>query len=75
MQSFPLLLDPPGKSDHQTIHYPTANFGSLSRGSITMPILFTDPKVTRSLGLNQDPSDSACSPLTLFSMSLAHKYV
>ena len=75
MQSFPLLLDPPGKSDHQAIHYPTANFGSLSRGSITMPILFTDPKVTRSLGLNQDPSDSACSPLTLFSMSLAHKYV
>ena len=35
----PLLLDPPGKTDHQPIHCPKANFGSLSRGSITNPIL------------------------------------
>ena len=32
-------------------------------------------KVTGSLGLSQDPSDSECSTLTHFSMSLAHKYV
>ena len=33
-----------------------------------------DPKVTGSLGLNQNPSSSECSALTHFSMSLAHKY-
>ena len=38
---FPLLLDSPGKPDHQAIHCPTANFGPLSRGSVTNPILIT----------------------------------
>ena len=33
------------------------------------------PRVTRSLGLSQDPSNSECSALIHFSMSLAHKYV
>ena len=46
MQSFkilsvPLQLDPPGKPDHQAIHCLTANFGPLSRGSVTNPILIT----------------------------------
>ena len=41
IQSFPLLLDPPGKPDYQAIHCPTANFGPLSRGSVTNPILIT----------------------------------
>ena len=81
MQSFSLLLDPPDKPDHQAIHCPTANFGPLSRGSITNPILITvfdtylASKVTKSLGLSQDPSSSECSALTHFSMSLARKYV
>ena len=65
----PLLLDSPGKSDHQAIHYATANVGPLSRGSVT------DPKLTRSLGLNQDPSNSECSALTHFSTSLARKCI
>ena len=39
--SFHLVLDPPGKFDHQTIHCPIANFGPLSRGSISNPILIT----------------------------------
>ena len=34
-----------------------------------------DPKVTRGLGLGQGPSDSECSALTHFSMSIAHKYI
>ena len=33
------------------------------------------PKATRCLGWSQDPSNSKCSVLTHFSMSLAHKYV
>ena len=41
IQSFPLLLDPPGKPDHQAIHGVTANFGPLSSGSVTNPILIT----------------------------------
>ena len=41
MQSFILLLDAPGKPDHQAIHCPTANFGPLSRGSVTNPMLVT----------------------------------
>ena len=36
-KSFPLLLDPSDKPDDQAIHYNTANFGPLSRGSITNP--------------------------------------
>ena len=35
------MLDPRGKTDHQAIHCPTANFGSLSRGSVTKPMLIT----------------------------------
>ena len=38
---FRLLLDPTSKPDHQAIHCPTANFGPLSRGSITNPMLIT----------------------------------
>ena len=66
---------------YQAIHCPTANFGQLSRGSVTSSMLVTvfdtqgHLKVTGSLGLSQDPSDSECSTLTHFSMSLAHKYV
>ena len=40
-QSFPQLQDPPGKPDQQAIHCPTANFGPLSTGSVTNPILIT----------------------------------
>ena len=76
-----LLLDPPGKPNHQHIHCPTANFELLSRGSITNPILITvgdtylTSKLIRTLGLSQDLSGSECSALTHFSMSLAWKYV
>ena len=41
MQSYTLLLDTPGKPDHQAVHYPTANFGPLSRGNVTNPTLIT----------------------------------
>ena len=81
IQSFPLLLDPPGNLDLQAIQYPRATFGQLSRGSVTNSMLITvfdtylTPKVTRSLSLSKDPSDSEYSALTYFSMSLAHKYV
>ena len=69
-KSFPLLLHHPGKPDHQAINCPTANFGPLSKGSVSNPILITvfDPNVTRSLG-------SECSTLNHFSMSLARKCV
>ena len=77
IQSFSLLLDPPGKSDYQAIHCPTANFRSLLRGSITNHLITVfdtclAPKVTGNLSLSQDSSDSECSALTHFSMSLAH---
>ena len=42
---------------------------------ITVFDTYLTPKVTRSLGLRQDASDSECSALTYFSMSLAHKNV
>ena len=78
---FPLPLDPPGKLDKQAIHCPTDNFGPLSRGQRHWSdvdhcvwYLF-DLKVTRSLGLIQKASNSKCSVLTYFSMSLAHKYI
>ena len=67
-QSLPLLLNPPGKTDHQAVHCPKANFNHL------VWYLF-DPKVTESLGLSQDPSHSKCSALSHFSMSLVRKYV
>ena len=35
------MLDPPGKPDHQAIHCPTGDFGPLSRGSVTNPMLIT----------------------------------
>ena len=41
MQSFPLLLDPPGKPDYQAIPCPMTNFGPLLRGSVTNLILIT----------------------------------
>ena len=62
MQSFPLLLDPPGTPDQQAIHCPTTNFEPLFKGSVTNPML-------------TNPSVSECSALTHFSMSLDHKYV
>ena len=31
----------PGQPEHQAIHCPTANFGPLSRGSVTNAILIT----------------------------------
>ena len=40
-KNFLLLLVPPDKPVHQAIHYPTANFGPLLRGSITNPMLIT----------------------------------
>ena len=42
---------------------------------ITVFDTYLTPKVTRSLGLRQDVSDSECSALTYFFMSLAHKNV
>ena len=75
------MLDPPGKPDQQAVHFPTANFGQISMGSVTNPNInpniwyLFDTKVTRSLGLSQDYSNSECSAITYFSMSLAHKYV
>ena len=47
------MLFPLGKPSHQAIHYPTANFGPLSTGSITNSMLITafDTNLTlRSLG-------------------------
>ena len=41
MQSVPLMLDPLGKPGHKAIHWPTANFGPLLRGSLTNPMLIT----------------------------------
>ena len=41
IQSFPLLLDLPGKNDQQAIHGPTANFGPLSRRCVTNSMLIT----------------------------------
>ena len=41
MQSFPLLLDPPGNPDCQAIHCPTSKFEPLSKSSVTNPILMT----------------------------------
>ena len=38
---FPLLLDLPGKPDHQAIRCPTGNFGPLWRVIATSPILIT----------------------------------
>ena len=38
---FPLLLDPPGKPDHQATACPAVNFGPLSRGNVTNPILIS----------------------------------
>ena len=60
---------------HFPPHCPKANFGPLSRGSITNPILIDVFDTYLSLGLSQDPSDSECSALTHFSMNLARKYV
>ena len=75
---FPPTTRPPGKPDHHGITWSRANFGPLQRGSVTNSILIIvwylfDPKVTGSLGLSWDPSDSECSALTHFSMSLAQK--
>ena len=71
MQSFPLLPDPTGKPDLQ------ANFGPLSRGSFSNPMLITvldTHMTTRSPGSDsEDPSDSECSTLTRFSMNLVYK--
>ena len=38
---FPPIARSPGKPDQQAIHCPTANFGLLSTGSVTNPILIT----------------------------------
>ena len=59
---FRLLLVPPGKPDHQAIHCPTANFGPLSRGSITNPMFIT-------------VFDAYLTPRSLRAMSLVHKYI
>ena len=72
------MLDPLGKPDQQAIHSPTANFGPLSTGSVTNPMLITvfDTYLTlRSPGawVWAKTSNSECSALTHFSMSLAHK--
>ena len=74
------MLDPPGKPDYQAILCPTANFRSLLRGSITNHLItvfdtYLAPKVTGNLSLSQGSSDSECSALTHFSMSLARGYV
>ena len=41
MQSFLLVIAPPGKPDHQAIHCPTANFRPLWGDCVTNPILIT----------------------------------
>ena len=41
IKSFPLLEDPLCKPDHQAIHCPAANFGPLSRDSVTNSMLTT----------------------------------
>ena len=38
---FPLLLDPPGKPDHQASHCHTTNFEPLLRGSVPDPMFIT----------------------------------
>ena len=81
MPSFPVLLDPSGKPDHQAIHCPTANFGALSRGRVTNSILITVFHTyfsQRSSGpwtLTHDPFNSECRTLTHFSISLAQTNV
>ena len=40
-QRSPVLLDPPGKPDQQSIHCPTANLGPLSMDNVTNPMLIT----------------------------------
>ena len=40
-QRSPVLLDPPDKSDQQSIHCPTANLGPLSMDNGTNPMLIT----------------------------------
>ena len=59
---FPLLLVLPGKPDHQAVHCPTANFGQLSRGSVTKLMLIT-------------AFDAYLTPRSQGAMSLAHIYV
>ena len=59
---------------------PTANFGPPSRSSVTNPMLITvwylfDPKVTGSLSLIEDSTNSECTAFTHFSMSLPDKYM
>ena len=83
MQSSTHLLVPPGKPLHQTIHYPTANFRPLSRGSVPNPMLITAfdtyfiPRslgaCQQALGLKQDTSNYECSALTHFSKGLTPK--
>ena len=82
-KSSPLLLVALSKPVHQVIHYHTANFRPLSRGSVSNPMLITvfDTYLSsRSLGaleqvwsLNEDPSNSEYSALTHFSQSLTPK--
>ena len=80
-KSSPLLQDLPGKADHKAIHCPTANFGPLSRGSVTNSMLITvfDTYLTP-----MSPGASVwgntlqilnSSTLTYISMSRAHKYL
>ena len=59
---FPLTLVPPGKPNHQAIYCPTANFGRLSRGKITNPILIT-------------AFDAYLIPRSPGTVSLVHKYI
>ena len=73
---FSLLLDLPGKPDH----FPIANFGPISRGRITKPMLIavfdthSNPRSLRQWVWVKTLSDSEYSTLTHFSMSLVLKY-
>ena len=78
IQSFPLLLDPPGKPDPHTIHGPTANFGPLSRGSATnllSTIVFDTYLMPRSPGAWAWAKTLQILNVAHFSMSLFHKYI
>ena len=57
-----LLLVLPGKPDHQTLHCPNANFGPLSMGSVTNPMLII-------------ALDAYLTPSLPGAVSLVHKYV
>ena len=68
---FPSTARSPGKSDHQAIHCPTA----LDHYRGATPLTPSESLCLILIRAKVHPSDSECSALTRFSMSLARKYV